>query len=147
MSIENPTLPATAGLVHFRHFSSLLTIEVEDPALDGIQPLQVRPLDGLDGMNHLTIHKHRVFFLLSLASWVLSLASCVLNPLHLSRTLYKSALFMQNKPNFDKGQNKPNPLYKKDLRKFYAPSDNEKRTQNEPNQTQFPKSQNEHNFC
>ncbi|GAH78205.1 unnamed protein product [marine sediment metagenome] len=39
---------------------------------------------------------------------------------------------MQNKPNFDKGQNKPNPLYKKDLRKFYTPSDNEKRTQNEP---------------
>jgi hypothetical protein len=41
--------------------------------------------------------------------------------------------FMQNKPNFDKGQNKPNPLYKKDLRKFYTPSDNEKRTQNKPN--------------
>jgi len=40
---------------------------------------------------------------------------------------------MQNKPNFDKGQNKPNPLYKKDLRKFYTPSDNEKRTQNKPN--------------
>ena len=41
MSIENPTLPATAGLVHFRHFRSLLTIEVEveveDPALDGIR--------------------------------------------------------------------------------------------------------------
>ena len=54
-------------------------------------------------------------------------------PLHLSRTLYKSALFMQNKPNFDKGQNKPNPLYKKDLRKFFTPSDNEKRTQNKPN--------------
>jgi len=41
--------------------------------------------------------------------------------------------FMQNKPNFDKGQNKPNPLYKRDLRKFYTPSDNEKRTQNKPN--------------
>ncbi len=54
------------------------------------------------------------------------------DPLHLSRTLYKSALFMQNKPNFDKGQNKPNPLYKKDLRKFYTPSDNEKQTQNKP---------------
>jgi len=40
---------------------------------------------------------------------------------------------MQNKPNFDKGQNKPNPLYKKDLRKFYTPSDNEKRTQNKAN--------------
>ena len=52
--------------------------------------------------------------------------------LHLSRTLYKSALFMQNKPNFDKGQNKPNPLYKRDLRKFYTPSDNEKQTQYKP---------------
>ena len=41
----------------------------------------------------------------------------------------------QNKPNFDKGQNKPNPLYKKDLRKFYTPSDNEKQTQYEPNQS------------
>ncbi len=40
---------------------------------------------------------------------------------------------MQNKPNFDKGQNKPNPLYKKDLRKFFTPSDNEKQTQNKPN--------------
>ncbi|GAH60656.1 unnamed protein product [marine sediment metagenome] len=40
---------------------------------------------------------------------------------------------MQNKPNFDKGQNKPNPLYKKDLQKFYTPSDNEKQTQNKPN--------------
>jgi len=39
---------------------------------------------------------------------------------------------MQNKPNFDKGQNKPNPLYKKDLRKFYTSSDNEKQTQNKP---------------
>ena len=59
--------------------------------------------------------------------------STVLSPLHLSRVLYKFTLFMQNKPNFDKGQNKPNPLYKKDLRKFYTPSNNEKRTQNEPN--------------
>ena len=52
--------------------------------------------------------------------------------------------FMQNKPNFDKGQNKPNPLYKKDLRKFYTPSDNEKQTQNKPNQTQFQKG---HLYC
>jgi len=55
-----------------------------------------------------------------------------LAPLHLSRTLYKSHLFMQNKPNFHPGKNKPNPIYKKGLRKFYTPSDNEKRTQNEP---------------
>ncbi len=53
--------------------------------------------------------------------------------LYLSRVLYKSTLFMQNKPNFDKGQNKPNPLYKRDLRKFYTLSDNEKQTQNKPN--------------
>ncbi len=39
-----------------------------------------------------------------LAPCVLSLASCVLNPLHLSRTLYKSPLFMQNKPNLQKSQ-------------------------------------------
>ena len=54
---------------------------------------------------------------------------------------------MQNKPNFDKGQNKPNPLYKKDLRKSYTPSDNEKQTQYKPNtnpkQTQFPGFSNE----
>ncbi len=56
----------------------------------------------------------------------------ILVALHLSRTLYKSTLFMQNKPNFDKGQNKPNPLYKRDLRKFYTPSDNEKQTQFKP---------------
>ncbi len=43
---------------------------------------------------------------------------------------------MQNKPNFDKGQNEPNPLYKGDLRKFYTPSDNEKQSQFKPNQTQ-----------
>ncbi len=56
----------------------------------------------------------------------------ILVALHLSRVLYKSTLFMQNKPNFDKGQNKPNPLYKKDLRKSFTPSDNEKQTQFKP---------------
>ena len=40
---------------------------------------------------------------------------------------------MQNEPNFHPGKNEPNPIYKKGLRKFYTPSDNEKRTQNEPN--------------
>jgi len=43
------------------------------------------------------------------------------------------ALFMQNKPNFHQPQNEPNPLHRKGLRKFYAHSDNEKRTRNEPN--------------
>ncbi len=60
--------------------------------------------------------------------------------LHLSRTLYicrenstNQPLFMQNEPNFHRGKNEPNPIYKKGLRRFYTPSDNEKRTQNEPN--------------
>ncbi len=35
--------------------------------------------------------------------------SSVLAPLHLSRTLYKSTLFMQNKPNFQKSQMNVNP--------------------------------------
>ena len=39
---------------------------------------------------------------------------------------------MQNEPNFHRGKNEPNPIYKKGLRKFYTPSDNQKRTQNEP---------------
>ena len=61
MSIENPTL------VHFRHFSSLLTIE--DPAFLGRNEYQES--------SYLRVYK----------------------ALHLSRTLYKSHLFMQNKPN------------------------------------------------
>ncbi len=61
MSIENPTL------VHFRHFSSLLTIE--DPAFLGRNEYQE------------------------------SRYLCAYKALHLSRTLYKSALFMQNKAN------------------------------------------------
>ncbi len=40
---ENPTL------VHFRHFSSLLTIEVEDPAP---VVLKVRPLDGTESIKN-----------------------------------------------------------------------------------------------
>jgi len=44
-----------------------------------------------------------------------------------------SSVFMQNKPNFDKGQNKPNPLYKKDLRKFYTPSVSGKTNPIKPN--------------
>jgi len=42
---------------------------------------------------------------------------------------------MQNKPNLVRRRriaNEPNPLYKKDLRKFYTPSDNEKQTQYKP---------------
>jgi len=40
---------------------------------------------------------------------------------------------MQNEPNFHRGKNAPNLISKKGLRKFNTPSDNEKRTQNEPN--------------
>jgi len=57
----------------------------------------------------------------------------------MSRSLYtcrenstNHPLFMQNEPNFHRGKNEPNPIYKKGLRKFYTPSHNEKRTQNEP---------------
>ena len=45
-------------------------------------------------MSHLTTHKHR-------ESGYLRAYKA---PLHLSRTLYKSALFMQNKPNFQDTQ-------------------------------------------
>ena len=96
-------------------------------------------------MNHLTTHKHKE------SSYLRAYYLRAYKALHLSRVLYKSTLFMQNKPNFDKGQNKPNPLYKRDLRKVYIPSDsgktNPKQTQYKPNtnpiQTQFPKNQNE----
>ena len=60
---------------------------------------------------------------------------------------------MQNEPNLVRRRrikNEPNPIYERGLRQFYTPSHNEKRTQNEPNtnpnepnQTQFAKSQNE----
>ena len=43
----------------------------------------------------------QIAIVLQNANWCLS---TVLGPLHLSRILYKSALFMQNKPNFQKSQ-------------------------------------------
>ena len=46
---------------------------------------------------------------------------------------------MQNKPNFDKGQNKPNSLYKKELRKFHAPAGNEKQSQIQTRSEFIPK--------
>ncbi len=45
-------------------------------------------------MSHLTTHKHQE------SSYLRAYKA----PLHLSRILYKSALFMQNKPNFRKSQ-------------------------------------------
>ena len=51
-------------------------------------------------------------------------------------TLVKNSLqidlFMQNKPNFGKAHNELNSIPEKGLRKLFTPSDNEKRTQNEP---------------
>ncbi len=52
-----------------------------------------------------------VFCLLSSAFCPLSSVFC---PLHLSRTLYKSALFMQNKPNFSDAQMNVNKVLTKD---------------------------------
>jgi len=56
-----------------------------------------------------------------------------LAPLHLSRTLYKSALFMQNKPNLPDAQMNVNSLVIMD----YKNKRNWTLSQNKPNQTQF----------
>jgi hypothetical protein len=56
-----------------------------------------------------------------------------LAPLHLSRNLYKSALFMQNKPNFLKSQMNVNDVLTKDYEKRTLGE----RGKNKPNQTQF----------
>ncbi len=55
-------------------------------------------------MNYLTTHNQRE------SSYLLAYKA----PLHLSRTLYKSALFMQNKPNSGKAQINVNIYYIKD---------------------------------
>ena len=112
MSIENPTL------VHFRHFSSLLTNEYQ-------------------ASSYLRAYK----------------------ALHLSRMLYKSALFMQNKPNllnaqmnvksfhtvnyenksdWTLGENKPNQSQLPQRDTQYAIRD----TKYKPNQTQFQRQKN-----
>ena len=56
-------------------------------------------------------------------------------PLHLSRTLYKSTLFMQNKPNFQKSQMNVS-IY---LQMAYENKHNWTLSENKPNQTQFQK--------
>jgi len=66
---------------------------------------------------------------------VICLLSSVFGPLHLSRALYKSALFMQNKANFRKAKMKLNFYLTKDY-------DNERlhrRGKNKANQTQSPR--------
>ena len=58
---------------------------------------------GEQPMSHLTTHKHRKSsYLHAYKAPVFCLLFSVFCHLHLSRTLYKSALFMQNKPNFRK---------------------------------------------
>jgi len=66
-------------------------------------------------------------------------AGSSLGPLHLSRTLYKSTLFMQNKPNFQDTQMNVSIFSKM----AYENKHNWTLGENKPKQTQFPKSQNE----
>jgi len=56
-------------------------------------------------------------------------------PLHLSRTLYKSALFMQNKPNFRKSQMNVSFF----TQKAYENKSNWTLGESKPNQSQFQK--------
>jgi hypothetical protein len=64
---------------------------------------------------------------------------CRILPLHLSRILYKSATFMQNKPNFRKSQMNVNP-YNETNYEIFIPLAGKKTN---PIQTQFSKRQNE----
>jgi hypothetical protein len=65
---------------------------------------------------------NRLYSVCCLQSVIFCLESCVCclptAPLHLSRTLYKSALFMQNKPNFKDDQMNVNIYYIKDYQIF-----------------------------
>ena len=79
---ENPTL------AHFRHFSSLLTIEVEDPA-------PASPAPGRIGRNEYQESSYLRAY----------------KALHLSRILDKSHLFLQNKPNYRKAKMNANSFY------------------------------------
>jgi len=62
-----------------------------------------------------------------------------LAPLHLSRALYKSTLFMQNKANFRKSQMNLSSAITTNYEQLTMNYANK----NKPNQTQFPKGQNE----
>ncbi len=64
--------------------------------------------------------------------------------LHLSRELYKSTLFMQNKPNFKKGKMNLNPYNTKAYQENHSslhpknkPNSKPKQTQSKPKQTQY----------
>ncbi len=66
-------------------------------------------------------------------------------PLHLSRVLYKSTLFMQNKANFQKSQANVTSLVTRDYENIANWTLGENKPNSKPikpNQTQFPKSQN-----
>ena len=95
--------------------------------------------------------RYTLFFLLSAivalrATYLRAYYLCAYKALHLSRVLYKSTLFMQNKPNFRKAKMNASPV----LTKYYENKQladmakiNPIQTQSKPIQTQFPKSQNE----
>ncbi len=74
-------------------------------------------------MNHLTTHKHRE------SSYLRAYKA----PLHLSRALYKSTLFMQNKPNFLDAQMSVSSTLAKD----YENKSNWKLSENKANQSQY----------
>jgi len=84
----------------------------------------------------ITNHEHRESIYLRAykapGNWRLS---TVLGPLHLSRILYKSTLFMQNKPNFPKSQMNVNPYNTTD----YENNSNWTFGQNKPNSNPMSK--------
>jgi len=86
-------------------------------------------------MSHLTIHKHQE------SSYLRAYKA-----LHLSRTLYKSALFMQNKPNFLDAQMNVKSIHTV----VYENKSNWKLGENKPKtnpkQTQFAGCSNERKF-
>jgi len=66
----------------------------------------------------------------------------ILVALHLSRVLYKSTLFMQNKPNFRNAKMNVNSFITKDYKNELC----QKLQKNKPNQTQFAGCSNERKF-
>jgi len=64
-----------------------------------------------------------------------------LAPLHLSRTLYKSALFMQNKPNFPKSQMNIIPYNTKDYKNFIPLAGPKNKPNSNPNKPNSQKAQ------
>jgi len=81
----------------------------------------------------------------SLLSFVLSLVSVVCGlptaPLHLSRILYKSTLFMQNKPNFRKAKMNVNPYNIKDYQNFIPLAGYKNKPNSNPNKPNFRNAQ------